>query len=44
MMELLTMENLIALLTLASLEIVLGIDNIVFLAILTGKLPPEQRL
>jgi predicted tellurium resistance membrane protein TerC len=41
--ELLTPENLIALLTLASLEIVLGIDNIVFIAILTDRLPPEQR-
>ncbi len=43
MAELLTPENLIALLTLASLEIVLGIDNIVFIAILTDRLPPEQR-
>lgn len=43
MMELLTVENLIALLTLTSLEIVLGIDNIVFLSILTGKLPVEDR-
>jgi predicted tellurium resistance membrane protein TerC len=41
--ELLTVENLIALLTLASLEIVLGIDNIVFIAILAGKLVPEKR-
>ena len=38
-----TVENLIAFLTLTSLEIVLGIDNIVFIAILAGKLPPEQR-
>jgi len=43
MMELFTVENLIALLTLTSLEIVLGIDNIVFLSILTGKLPVEDR-
>jgi len=42
-LELLTAENLIALLTLAALEIVLGIDNIVFISILTGKLPEEQR-
>jgi len=41
--ELLTAENAIALLTLASLEIVLGIDNIVFISILCGKLPPEQQ-
>ena len=43
MTELFSAENLIALLTLTGLEIVLGIDNIVFIAILTGKLPPEQR-
>ncbi|MGC3970742.1 MAG: TerC family protein [Pirellulales bacterium] len=43
MLELLTVENGVALATLASLEIVLGIDNIVFIAILAGKLPPEQR-
>jgi predicted tellurium resistance membrane protein TerC len=43
MEHLLTVENGIALLTLATLEIVLGIDNIVFLSILTGKLPPEKR-
>jgi predicted tellurium resistance membrane protein TerC len=43
MAELLTSENLIALLTLAGLEIVLGIDNIVFISILCGKLPPERQ-
>ncbi len=43
MLELLTTENLIALLTLTALEIVLGIDNIIFLSILTGKLPAEDR-
>ena len=43
MVELLTTENAIALLTLTSLEIVLGVDNIVFISILCGKLPPEQR-
>jgi predicted tellurium resistance membrane protein TerC len=41
--DLFTTENLIALLTLTSLEIVLGIDNIVFISILTSKLPREQR-
>lgn len=41
--SLMTFENLAALLTLTSLEIVLGIDNIVFLAILTGKLPAHQQ-
>jgi predicted tellurium resistance membrane protein TerC len=43
MEHLLTMENLIALVTLTAMEIVLGIDNIVFLAILSGKLPPAQQ-
>lgn len=33
----------IALLTLTFLEIVLGIDNIIFISIATGKLPKEQR-
>jgi predicted tellurium resistance membrane protein TerC len=36
-------EGWIALLTLTALEIVLGIDNIVFISILAGKLRPEQR-
>ncbi len=36
-------QALIALLTLTVLEIVLGIDNIIFISILSGKLPPEQR-
>ena len=36
-------ETWIALLTLTALEIVLGIDNIVFISIMAGKLPPEQR-
>jgi predicted tellurium resistance membrane protein TerC len=36
-------ESLIALFTLTALEIVLGIDNVVFLSILAGKLPPEER-
>ncbi|MFO1464164.1 MAG: TerC family protein [bacterium] len=43
MAELFSAENLVALLTLTSLEIVLGIDNIVFIAILTGKLPSGQQ-
>src|SRR6516164_2635153 len=32
-----------SLLTLTALEIVLGIDNLVFIAILAGRLPAEQR-
>jgi predicted tellurium resistance membrane protein TerC len=33
----------IAFFMLAALEIVLGIDNIIFISILVGRLPPEQR-
>jgi predicted tellurium resistance membrane protein TerC len=33
----------IALATLTALEIVLGIDNIIFISILVGRLPPERR-
>ena len=33
----------IALVTLVVMEVVLGIDNLVFISILTNKLPPEQR-
>src|SRR5215210_557135 len=33
----------VALLTLVALEVVLGVDNLIFLAILSDKLPPEQR-
>ena len=33
----------IAFLTLTALELVLGIDNVIFISILAGKLPPDQR-
>jgi predicted tellurium resistance membrane protein TerC len=33
----------IAFLTLSALEIILGIDNIIFISILVGRLPPEKR-
>lgn len=36
-------EIWIALITLTVLEIVLGIDNIIFISIVAGKLPPEQQ-
>jgi predicted tellurium resistance membrane protein TerC len=39
----LTADGLIALLTLSVLEIVLGVDNVVFIAILTGRLPGSQQ-
>jgi predicted tellurium resistance membrane protein TerC len=43
MSELLTAEALLALATLTVLEIVLGIDNIIFISILAGKLPSHQQ-
>jgi predicted tellurium resistance membrane protein TerC len=44
MVEMLSDPNLwAAFLTLAALEIVLGIDNIIFLSIVTGRLPVEQQ-
>jgi predicted tellurium resistance membrane protein TerC len=43
-MELLmTPETWIAFLTLTALELVLGIDNIIFISILSGKLPKEEQ-
>ena len=42
-MELFNPDNVLALITLTALEIVLGIDNIIFISILTGKLPEHQR-
>ncbi|HEX9136794.1 MAG TPA: TerC family protein [Nitrospirota bacterium] len=38
-----TPEAWIALVTLTALEIVLGVDNIIFISILVGKLPEQQR-
>ena len=43
MTQLFTVENAIALLTLTILEIVLGIDNIVFISILSDKLPKDEQ-
>ncbi len=42
-MEIFTAENMAALLTLTALEIVLGVDNVIFVAILASKLPVEQQ-
>lgn len=42
-MELFTIDNLLALITLTFLEIVLGIDNIIFISITTDKLPVEKQ-
>ncbi len=39
----LTADGLIALVTLSVLEVVLGIDNVIFISILAGKLPKAQQ-
>lgn len=44
MEHLLTLDALISLLTLATLEIVLGIDNVIFVSIILGRIPEERRL
>src|SRR6476620_4201691 len=36
-------ETWVALATLTVLELVLGIDNVIFISILAGKLPPAQQ-
>ncbi|MDX2245344.1 MAG: TerC family protein [Bacteroidia bacterium] len=38
-----TTEGLISLFTLTAMEIILGIDNIIFISIVAGKLPPDQQ-
>ena len=44
MLELLTdPQTWASILTLTALEIVLGIDNIIFISILTGRLPADQQ-
>lgn len=42
-MEIFSAEGLISLLTLTFLEIVLGIDNIVFISLVSGRLPVTQQ-
>ncbi|PBQ30464.1 hypothetical protein CNR22_01340 [Sphingobacteriaceae bacterium] len=37
------LDNIVALLSLISLEVILGIDNIIFITILAGKLPEDKR-
>lgn len=41
--DIFTAEALLALVTLTTLEIVLGIDNIIFISILSGRLPDNQQ-
>jgi predicted tellurium resistance membrane protein TerC len=43
MESLFTTDALISLLTLTLLEVVLGIDNVIFITIVSGKLPANQR-
>src|SRR4051812_7003512 len=40
----LTSEGILALITLTFLEIILGVDNVIFISILSGKLPASQQL
>ena len=42
-MDLFSFDLLIALVTLTVLEIVLGVDNVIFISILSGKLPAAQQ-
>jgi len=43
MNELLSIESLISLLTLTALEVILGIDNVIFVSIIMGRMPANQR-
>jgi predicted tellurium resistance membrane protein TerC len=40
----LTSDGLLALVTLTFLEVILGVDNVIFISILSGKLPHDQQL
>jgi predicted tellurium resistance membrane protein TerC len=43
MTELLTVDALVSLITLTLLEIVLGIDNVIFVSIVMGRLPDDKQ-
>src|SRR5215813_12467627 len=43
MNALLTTEGLLALVTLTFLEVILGVDNVIFISILAGKVPPSTQ-
>lgn len=43
MSELLTVDGLISLLTLTVLEVVLGIDNVIFVSIIMGRMPESKQ-
>src|SRR5688572_10132297 len=42
--HLFTAQSVVSLLTLTVLEIVLGIDNVIFVSIILGRMPAEKRL
>jgi predicted tellurium resistance membrane protein TerC len=44
MNELFSIDGLISLLTLTVLEVILGIDNVIFVSIIMGRLPKEKQL
>ena len=39
-----TADNLVSLLTLAILEVILGVDNVIFVSIIMGRLHPDKQL
>jgi predicted tellurium resistance membrane protein TerC len=43
MSELLTLDSLISLFTLSILEVILGIDNVIFVSIIMGRMPKDQQ-
>ena len=44
MEQIFTLDSLISLITLAALEIILGIDNVIFVSIIMGRIPQTERL
>jgi predicted tellurium resistance membrane protein TerC len=44
MENLFTADNLVSLLTLAILEVILGVDNVIFVSIIMGRLHPDKQL
>ncbi len=44
MLEIFTVDGLISLLTLTVLEVILGIDNVIFVSIIMGRLPKSKQL
>lgn len=42
--HLFTVDSLISLLTLTALEVILGIDNVIFVSIIMGRMPKNQQL